>query len=785
MNAMSKRLALPGLLLLALGLAGCAGTGTSVGRTSDSSASSAADSAQTGSSGDGSSADDGVTVTTEDSASDGQTQRQQLIEEINRDGSQMQAETFREAAPEPVEPPENDVVALDYEQVELRQILTDLAEELDISLVIDPSISAQVSIRTAQDRPLGYDDIWPLMRMLARQAGVTIEREGNVYQVRPESDANLPANITMPDDVGDGAAARMMQVTPFTYVSVASAEEMLTPLVESDGRIDRVGSSNTLLITASESRLQRINELIALIDDDPFRSQGIRLYQLDSAAAGDVATELQDVLSMIEGNAPAYQVQPLERLNALLVTAPAERGFREIDRWVGFLDSDSQERSEQLFQYRVKNLDATELASTLSEIFDTGEDESDQPQAGQAGQPSGQGGQQGGFRSPDQAGPPGTDTGAQGQNQSQAQDQNQNPDPSQTQNQGQQTPAPSSNPAQTGADGTAAQNAQGQTAGSGARTGSDTLVTEVAVSADLEVTIVADDATNTLLIRSTPRDYQQLLATINQLDSVPLQVMINAAIAQITLTDDSSFGVDWSRIAENLGSGSAELSTSFLPEGGEESSGLGGLLFNRSFLDGAARIDATLEAIATNNEVRLLARPSLTVVNNQEGLIRIGSEVPVQLGQTATDIGTTTNIQYRPTGIELTITPRINDDGVVNLSIAQELSSVSESSGVNNNPIFQNQEIETSVVVRDNENVVLGGLIQDNNDTLNTGVPLLNRIPGLGRLFSYQQNNNERQELFIVLRPEIVNLNDRAGDRYQQVAERFETAAQMIQDSEF
>ena len=154
----------------------------------------------------------------------------------------------------------------------------------------------------------------------------------------------------------------------------------------------------------------------------------------------------------------------------------------------------------------------------------------------------------------------------------------------------------------------------------------------------------------------------------------------------------------------------------------------------------------------------------------------------MQLGETIGVGGSTTNIQYRPTGIELQITPRINEEGVVNLTIRQELSSVSGSAGINQNPIFQNQEIETSVVVRDGENVVLGGLIQNTNDQLNTGVPYLNRVPGLGRLFSYQQDNNERTELFIVLRPEMINLNNQTNSRYQEILNRFELAAEMLED---
>jgi general secretion pathway protein D len=276
------------------------------------------------------------------------------------------------------------------------------------------------------------------------------------------------------------------------------------------------------------------------------------------------------------------------------------------------------------------------------------------------------------------------------------------------------------------------------------------------------------------------RDYRQLLTTINQLDAVPLQVMINAVIAQITLTDSNRFGVDWTRVASNSAVQpiSTETSTGYVP------SSLGGLMFSKSFIDGAAQVDATLQAISVNNEVELLARPSLTVINNQEGEIQIGSQVPVQQGQSLGTAGvSTTNIQYRDTGIVLSITPQINSDGIVNLAIRQELSSVeSGAEGVNNNPIFNNQEINTTVVVRDGENVVLGGLIQTDVESLNTGVPVLNRVPLVGNLFSYRQQATQRRELFIVLRPEIVNLNSQSSGRYSDILQRFELASRLLEE---
>ena len=645
-------------------------------------------------------------------------EQQNLIEEINRDGLSFSYPGFSEQVPVPVDVQGPDVVELNYEQADLRLVLEQLAESLDISILIDPSIDKRISIRTSPDRPLQRDDIWPLIRLLTRDAGIFLERVGDVYNARMIN-SSLPADIIGPDSSAETVNSQVMQITPLTYVSTETAVEALGPLLAPEGRVSQLGSRDLLMITASDFLLQRANELLMLIDADPFSNQGIHLYQLSNANAPEVAEELVEILELIEGASPAYQVRGIERINVILVTAPASRGFEEISRWVEILDADSQEQVEQLFMYKVKNLDALELAETLSTVFEEEDDPLTPPNIGRS------------------------DT---------------------------------SNIVDTLA-AEASQTATAETGQVPLTTGGTSA--NGAVSANLTVKIVADEATNSLLIRSTARDYRQLLTTISQLDIVPLQVMVNAVIAQITLTDDTRFGVDWSRVAGNtLNPISSNTTTDFAPN-------LNGLMFTRGFIDGSARVDATLEAIAQNNEVRLLARPSLTVGNNQEGEIQIGAEVPVEAGESISAGGlSTTNIQYRDTGIGLLITPQINEDGVVNLIINQTLRSVDNSaSGINNNPVFNNQEITTTVVVKNGDNIVLGGLIQTDTEALNTGVPLLNRVPGLGNLFSYQQDNQERRELFIVLRPEVINLNDQAGPQYSDILDRFDLASELFEES--
>jgi len=648
----------------------------------------------------------------------------ELINQINRDGTAPVGIPSMDSGPEPAVASADNVVELNYEQADLRLVLEELAEALDISLVIDPTIDRTVSLRTAEGRPLSRDDIWPLMRLLTRDAGVVINRVGNVYNVR-QVGGPVATGFATPDLAGGGGAARIMQVTPLVYVSAEAAMEVILPLLQDESDVRQFTINNTLAISAGPEELQRINQLLLLVDADPFASQGIRVYPLENANAVEVAEELAEILLLIEGENPSYQVRGIGRINALLVTAPATRGFDEVGRWVAILDAESQQQVEQLFMYRVKNLPALELAATLTQVFE----EEEEPA------------------------PPGLQT----EDDLAAVERQVNLD--------------------------LVDNTEAEDGGEEAQTAAPAPVDTAApagISADLQVRIVADESTNALLIRASARDYRQLLTTISQLDMAPLQVMVSAVIAQVTLNDETRFGVDWSRVAED-----AALMPVPNTGGTNFIQAVNGLMFTRSFLDGAARVEATLEAIAINNEVRLLARPSLLVTNNQEGEIQIGAEVPIEAGQSISTGGlATTNIQYRPTGIELFITPQINEDGVVTLTIRQVLSSVdSAAAGVNNNPVFNNQEISTTVVVNNGENIVLGGLIQNDNENLNRGVPLLNRIPVIGSLFSFQRISVERRELFIVLRPEIVNLDAESGGvQYSDILNRFELVSQLFEE---
>ncbi len=634
---------------------------------------------------------------------------------ISRPGRVIPLEPSVEQAPGG-QPPQDNVVELNYEQQDMRFVIQELGDLLGISMVIDPTIDYKVSLRTSATNPLRYEDIWPVLRLLARNAGVSIQQAGSVWEFNRDP-SNLPVAVLLPGAVGSVNASEVLQVTPLTYISVETLEPILVPMLQPAGTLIRMGAPNLVGITGSPEQLARVNALLAVLDDDPFLNQGIRLYQLMNSPAAEVAEEMNGVLKLIEGEQGSYQVLGLDRINSVLVIGPAARGFAEVDRWINILDAASQEQVEQLFVYKVKNLDAVAMAETLNNVY--GEEDEDEA-------------------------------------------------------------------ARTAREAGALQPQVFQLAPV-LDAASAAAANDQVASANISVSIVADENTNSLLVRATPREYRQLLTTISALDTVPLQVLINAVIGQVTLTEGNQFGIDWTRVSSNAASGPGRLSSRFLPDGildaGRLATQGSGLVLTKTFMDGAAVIDATLNAIAQDNEVRLLARPTLLAANNQEGEFVVGQAVPVNNGTTTSGNGfATENITYRDVGIVLKITPQINEDGYINLEIEQSLSSVEESNttGVAGNPTFVNQEITTTVVVSDQTTITLGGLIQDEDADVQNGIPLLQNIPVLGRAFSYSNIKSSRRELFIILRPQIIYGDQRDAATMAAMREGFTEVGKLL-----
>jgi type II secretory pathway component GspD/PulD (secretin) len=287
-------------------------------------------------------------------------------------------------------------------------------------------------------------------------------------------------------------------------------------------------------------------------------------------------------------------------------------------------------------------------------------------------------------------------------------------------------------------------------------------------SGDLQdnVTIVPDEVTNSLLVRATPNDWQIVQQAIMSLDLRPLQVMIEVVIAEVRRNNDLSVGVN---VAADRTRSNGDVVTGELVSPVPTAGLALGLLRT-----GNINIDATLTALASTGNVRILSRPVVLAQNNQEAYILVGSERPfVQVSQAVPQGQTTViqTVQYRDVGTRLTITPTINEDGYVNLAVTQEVSAATTETQFDA-PVISTREAQTQLFARNGQTVVLGGLVDTQEDKRRSGIPFLRDIPILGFLFGSTQETTTNSELFLFLTPYIVATDDDADRIREQIESR-------------
>lgn len=265
------------------------------------------------------------------------------------------------------------------------------------------------------------------------------------------------------------------------------------------------------------------------------------------------------------------------------------------------------------------------------------------------------------------------------------------------------------------------------------------------------VTAVADEQGNALILRADPAVYDAAIAVIERLDAVPSQVLLEVTIAEVTLGDELRYGIEY---ALKFGDFQAQFADNILGIVGPQPPGLSLLL---SGGNGAV----VLNALAGATDVNIVSSPSLMVVDNGTASLQVGDQVPI-ITQSAVDVSDPTapivnSVSYRDTGVTLSVTPRVSDNGLVLLEIEQDVSDVvpTTTSGIDS-PTIRQRRIATSVAVSDGESLVLGGLIRDGRRESVRGVPLLMDIPVAGELFRTTEDTVERTELLVLITPRVV-----------------------------
>ncbi len=274
-----------------------------------------------------------------------------------------------------------------------------------------------------------------------------------------------------------------------------------------------------------------------------------------------------------------------------------------------------------------------------------------------------------------------------------------------------------------------------------------------------QMRVAADDSRNALIVMTDAEGHDQVNALLRSLDSATRQVLLEATIAEVTLNDEVEVGTRWF-----FESGKWDFSFSDLSNGGVTGSSPG---FTAVFGSGDAKV--ALSALASVTDVKVISAPTLMVLDNKEGILQIGDQVPIARQSTASsetpNAPVLTQVDYRDTGIILHVKPRIGDGGRVLLDISQEVSDVAETrtSGIDS-PTIRQRKVKTSVALGDGQTLALGGLVQESDNRSRSEVPGLGRVPIVGNLFRSKGSRKGRTELLILIRPRVVRNEQDAAE---------------------
>ncbi|GER06637.1 type II secretion system protein GspD [Iodidimonas muriae] len=626
---------------------------------------------------------------------------------------------------------------LNFSNADIRSVVDAvLGDALGLPYLVDNAVTGTITARSA--RALPEDKVIAALEdVLAINGAALVVRDG-VYHVLP-----LQATTGMAPLLS-GQKARQdgfgIHVIPIQFASADEMQVTLEPFLTPGRGLQADTERNLLLFRGPGGEAADIVSMVELFDVDWMAGMSFALLPLSHADVGDVLVEMEAIFAQ-DGETPGpthgvIRFLPIQRMNALLAISEQPVYLENARQWTERLDrgggSDGQ---RQLYVYHLKNARASEVGEVLGELFDVRTvGDSGSVSTGLA--PGRDGGSLSGFSGSDgsDGGLGSRDTGSAGGFGGSA-----------TSNRN----ASSNNRRSNDRAGQSA--AFGQEGGNGPR-------------------LIADERNDAMLVLATAQEYRMIEQTLKRLDITPLQVLIEATIAEVTLDDELNHGLRW--FFEAGGGNRQDISFSDVNTGAVAPSFPG---FSYFFESGDARV--ALNALSSITDVTVVSSPQLMVLDNKTARLQVGDQVPVPVQQSVStqdpDAPIVNSIQFQDTGVILEVTPHVNASGLVVLEVSQEVSDVvpTTSSGIDA-PTIQQRAINSSVAVQTGETIALGGLIRDRASDVNTGVPILMNIPWLGNLFKSKSTTNERTELLVLLTPQVVRDSSEAREVTQELRRR-------------
>jgi general secretion pathway protein D len=623
---------------------------------------------------------------------------------------------------------------------------TILGDILALNYSVNPNLVGKITIQTST--PVSKSDLVDLFQNALRSSGATIVRNGAMYQVEPadQFSKSFPEITVGSSDSPNAVIGNSARVVQLKYVAASEMQHILEPMAPKGAvlRADDVRSTLTLAGTGSD--IAAMLDAISIFDADTMKGMSVAIVPVVASQPEEMIDKLRAIFGSDKEGPMSGMIRfiPNQRNKSILVASPQQSYLTRAERWIRSLDAKAQGPEKQLFTYSVRNRNADELVDIIESMFSSSS--RNVPASGRSVAPRYQ----------------------------------------QAAVQSSQTAAASTGGSPSGTSGSpsgisgsslgmSGSSSAGRSQFGGGDTGSDTASPSAALGArqsgeDERVRVSVDEMNNTLLILATRQDYQRVLRVIESVDVTSNQVLIEATIAEVSLTDDLKFGVRWILNGKKFGLGS-------FTGGGD----FGSVFPGFSYALAAASAQVTLNALNTITKVNVISSPSLTVLDKQTATLQIGDQVPVvsqsAIGilQGGTNAPIVNSVNYRDTGVILSITPRINKSGSVFLKVEQEVSSVATTTTSNiDSPTIKQRRVKTTVQVNDGEALALGGLIQDQTNDTRNQIPIIGDIPLLSNAFREKTGSIGKTELIVLITPHVVRNRNEAQEITDEYRKKFQ-----------
>ncbi|WP_457318062.1 type II secretion system secretin GspD [Stenotrophomonas sp. P5_B8] len=612
-----------------------------------------------------------------------------------------------------------------------------LGDMLGQNYVIAPGVQGTVTLATP--KPVSSAQALNLLEMVLGWNNARMVYSGGRYNI-VAADQALAGTVAPSTAPASSARGFEVRVVPLQYISATEMKKVLEPYARPNAIVNVDSGRNVITLGGTRSELENYLRTVEIFDVDWLSGMSVGVFPIQTGKAEQVSADLEKVFGEQSKTPSAgmFRFLPLENANAVLVITPQARYLDQIQQWLERIDSAGG--SARLFSYELRYVKAKDLAERLAEAF------------------ANENGRSGRGSSSSLA--PGATQMELGSNRDNALN-------------------------------NSTMGNTGSSNGSGLGDGTMSLPQRQSGNASFSLEVKGDtvgvsavEETNTLLVRSTPQAWRSIREVIEKLDVMPMQVHIEAQVAEVALTGDLSYGVNWffeEAVNAPVESGGAGLASALgrsiwgSTSGVVGSSGVGWTFLGKN----AAAVISALDKV-TN--LRLLQTPSLFVRNNAEATLNVGTKIPINSVSVNTGVGDNTysQVQYLDTGVILKVRPRITRDGVVFLDIVQEVSSAGatpngcDATKTTCNPPINTRKISTEAAVQSGDTIMLAGLITDSNEDGSNGVPGLSRIPVVGALFGRKTQKSARTEVIVLLTPTIVrnaqesrNLTDEYSSRFR------------------